>query len=57
MKNPSRPTAVATRQFFEGLEQRFGGLPMDGGGSDSGSDSASGSDSGTGLGSATVVSL
>jgi hypothetical protein len=30
MRNPNRPTAVAMRQFFERLEQRFGGnLPMD----------------------------
>jgi hypothetical protein len=32
MRNPNRPTAVGTRQFFEWLEQSFGGnLPMDSG--------------------------
>jgi hypothetical protein len=28
MRNPNRTTAVATRQFFEWLEHKYGGLPL-----------------------------
>ena len=52
MRNPNRPTAVATRQFFEFLEQKYGGLPLLR--SSSSSDGGGGSGDGDGATAATA---